>query len=78
MDDDIVFCKNIKDLNYIKEKLVAEFNVKFYDSFESFLGFNVAMGKETLKLEPSQLHRKIAKGIRYGKCKNAKSALTPI
>ena len=56
VDNGIVLCKSIKDLNFIKEKLATEFKVKLYNNFESLLGINITIENNKLKLDQANYY----------------------
>ena len=56
VNDGVVLCKSMKDLNFMKEKSATEFEVKVYNNFESSLGIDITIENNKLKLDQANYY----------------------
>ena len=74
--DDTCFATNNRELlDQLKFKLSAKFDVKFYGSLTSFMGWNITHAPQGLKLDQTENARSLLKTCGMGHCKAVSSPL---
>ena len=74
--DDMAFATNSRDLlEQLKSKLSAKFDVKFFGSLSSFIGWNVTYTQQGIKVDQKEYARTLLRTCGLEKCNTVRSPL---